>query len=241
LKKFICLAGAVALAASTLAAHAETAQETAVRRLLQPRLSDTIDSVTRTPYLGLFEVRTGTEIVYTDANARYLLNGSIVDARTSHDYTRERQEVLSRIAFADLPLDAALKQVKGDGKRRIAIFEDPNCGYCKHLRETLKAMDNVTVYTFMYNILSPESATISRNIWCTANAPQAWDDWMLAGKAAPDAPASCKAPNDQVLAFGQKIRINATPTLFFADGTRVAGAMDAKSLESRLSMVKVAR
>ena len=231
---------ATALLLMTTAAFAETAQEQAVRKLIEPRLGEEakIDSVTKTPYGGLFEIRTGSEILYTDDKANYLFVGRVLDSKTLQDYTKARQDDLNKIKFSDLPLDSAMKMVKGNGKRVIAVFEDPNCGYCKKFRQTLQDVDNVTVYTFMYNILAPDSAVKSKNIWCTADRSKAWDDWMLNGKVAPTAPANCTSPNDKIFALGQKMRITGTPTVFFADGTRVPGAIDAKALEARLASIK---
>ena len=229
-----------ALLLMTGAANAETAQEQSVRKLIEPRLGDEakIDSVTRTPYGGLFEIRTGSEILYTDDKAQYLFVGRVLDSKTLQDYTKTRLDDLNKIKFSDLPLESAMKMVKGNGKRVIAVFEDPNCGYCKKFRQTLQEVDNVTVYTFMYNILAPDSAVKSKNIWCTADRGKAWDDWMLNGKVAPTAPANCTSPNDKIFALGQKMHITGTPTVFFADGTRVPGAIEAKALEARLALVK---
>lgn len=234
------LAVAATLLLMTTAALAETAQEQSVRKLIEPRLGEEakVDSVTKTPYGGLFEIRTGSEILYTDDKAQYLFVGRVLDSKTLQDYTKARQDDLNKIKFSDLPLDSAMKMVKGNGKRVIAVFEDPNCGYCKKFRQTLQEVDNVTVYTFMYNILAPDSAVKSKNIWCTADRGKAWDDWMLNGKMAPTAPANCTSPNDKIFALGQKMHITGTPTVFFADGTRVPGAVDAKALEARLASIK---
>lgn len=222
------------------AACAETAQEAAVRKAIEPRLGDgvKVDSVTRTPYSGLFEVRVDGDIVYTDAKADYLFVGRIINTRTQQDLTRARADDLNKIKFADLPFELAMKMVKGNGKRVIAVFEDPNCGYCKRFRQTLNDMDNVTVYTFMYNILSEDSINKSRNIWCSSDRTKALDDWMLRGKLPENAPASCSTPHDQVLALGQKMRVTGTPTVFFTDGTRIPGAVDLKTLESKLASIK---
>ncbi|MGN6389514.1 MAG: DsbC family protein [Burkholderiaceae bacterium] len=234
------LAAVAVLALTVASAFAETKQETAVRKLIEPRLgSDAkITSVTATPYSGLFEVRVGNDILYTDAKAQYLFIGRVVNATTFEDYTRQRIEDISRVKFSDLPLDDAIKTVKGDGKRVIAVFEDPNCTYCKRFRKTLQDVDNITVYTFQYNILSPDSLTKSKNIWCSADRSKAWDDWMVNGKAAPAAPENCATPSDKVLALGQKLKVTGTPTIFFTDGTRVPGAIDAKALEAKLASLK---
>ncbi|HTD06995.1 DsbC family protein [Undibacterium sp.] len=219
---------------------AETAQEAAVKKLVEPRLGEgvKVDSVTKTPYAGLFEVRIGSDILYTDEKAQYLFIGSVVDAQTSVDYTKARMADLNKIKFSDLPLEAAVKMVKGNGKRVVAIFEDPNCGYCKRFRHTLQGVDNITVYTFMYNILAEDSAVKSKNVWCSADKSKAWDDWMLNGKAAPAATASCNTPNDKVFALGRKLGVTGTPTIFFTDGTRLPGAVDIKTFEAKLASLK---
>jgi thiol:disulfide interchange protein DsbC len=187
----------------------------------------------------MYEIRVGGEIRYTDETGSYLIVGHVFDLKTSEDLTQARIDDLNKIKFDELPLELAIKTVKGNGKRVIAVFEDPNCGYCKRFRQqTLTQVDNVTVYTFMYNILSPDSFTKSTNIWCAADRNKAWDEWMVKGKLAPAAPAGCSTPNDKVLALGQKLNINGTPAIFFADGSRVPGAIDARMLESKLSGIK---
>lgn len=219
---------------------AETPTEASIKKLVEPRLGDgsKIDSVKETPYGGLYEIRVGGDILYTDKTGTYLFSGHVYNLKTSTDLTKERIDEVSKIKFSDLPLEQALKTVKGDGKRVIAVFEDPNCGYCKRFRQTtLKEMDNITVYTFMYNILAEDSFTKSKNIWCAPDRNKAWDEWMVSGKAAPVAPAACVTPNDKVLALGQKLRISGTPSIFFADGSRVPGAIDSKALEAKLAAV----
>jgi len=222
------------------AQSAQTPQEAAVRKLIQPKVgADTvIDKVTKTPYSGLYEVQVGSHIFYTDEQAKYLFVGRVLDAASSKDYTRERLEQLNRIKFSSLPLDSAVKMVKGNGKRVIAVFEDPNCIYCKRLGETLTEMNNVTVYTFMYNILSEDSAKKSHNIWCSKDRRKAWDDWMVRAKEPAAAAAGCASPNEAVFELGRKLQISGTPTIFYADGTRSSGFLSAKDLEARLALVE---
>jgi thiol:disulfide interchange protein DsbC len=235
----------VAVAAATLLAiscsAADPAVEANIRKVVEPRLGPgvKIDSVKETPYAGLYEVRAAGDILYTDKKGEYLIIGHVYNARTAEDLTKLRVDEINKVRFSDLPFDMALKTVKGDGKRVIAIFEDPNCGYCKRLRQTtLKELDNVTIYTFLYNILSEDSSVKSKNVWCSADRNKAWDEWMVNGKAAPAAPASCTTPNEKVMALGQKLRISGTPAIFFADGSRIPGAVDIKTLESKLATVK---
>ncbi len=231
---------AATLLLSTAVSQAQTGQEIAVKKAVEPRLGAgvKVDSVTKTPYSGLFEVRVGSEVIYTDEKAQYLFIGNIIDAQNSTNYTKARTDELSKIKFSDLPFDSALKMVKGDGKRVMAIFEDPNCGYCKRFRKTLQGVDNITVYTFMYNILSEDSVVKSKNIWCSADKNKAWDDWMLNGKAAPAAAPNCATPHEKISALGQKLRITGTPTIFFTDGSRLPGAVDLSALEAKWASIK---
>ena len=231
---------AMILSMLSIIASAQTPQEAAIKKLIEPRLGEgvKVDSVTKTPYAGLFEVRIGSEILYTDEKAQYIFVGNVIDAQNQTNYTKARIDDLSKIKFADLPFDSALKMVKGDGKRVMAIFEDPNCGYCKRFRKTLNGIDNITVYTFMYNILSDDSAVKSKNIWCSSDKNKAWDDWMLNGKVAATAAANCASPNEKISALGQKLRISGTPTIFFTDGSRLPGAVDVKALETKWASIK---
>jgi thiol:disulfide interchange protein DsbC len=219
---------------------AQNSVEATIKKNVEPRLGGAkIESIKETPYGGLYELRVAGDILYTDKKGEYLIIGHVYDAKTTRDLTRERIDDINKIKFSDLPLDSAIKQVKGDGKRVIAVFEDPNCGYCKRLRQTtLKNLDNVTIYTFMYNILSDDSSVKSKNIWCSADRGKAWDEWMISGKAAPAAAASCETPNDKILALGQKLKIQGTPAIFFADGSRIPGAVDQATLEKKLESIK---
>jgi thiol:disulfide interchange protein DsbC len=231
---------ALLMVCAACTAFAQNGPEATIKKLIEPRLGEgvKVDSVTKTPYSGLYEVRMGSEIVYTDVNAKYLFVGRVLDAQTTQDYTKVRVDELSRIKFSDLPLDSAVKMVKGNGKRVIAVFEDPNCSYCRRFHQSLQGVDNVTVYTFLYNILSEDSSVKSRNVWCSADRSKAWQDLMVSGKAPAPAPESCTSPNDKVFELGRKLRVTGTPTIFFTDGSRVPGAVDAKGLESKFSSLK---
>lgn len=240
--KSIKLAVLAVLGLTCATTFAQSAEERAVKKRIEQRIGERaqVISVTKTPYSGLFEVHTdNNDILYTDRKAEYLFVGRILNTTTFEDYTKARVDQVSKVKFSDLPLESALKMVKGDGKRVIAVFEDPNCGYCKRFRNTLHELDNVTVYTFMYNILSEDSAEKSKNVWCSADRMKAWDDWMMANKVPAAAPASCLTnPNEKVFALGQKLKISGTPTVFFADGSRIPGAVDVKALEAKLATIK---
>jgi thiol:disulfide interchange protein DsbC len=238
LKRKLAVLLATGLIASCVGA--ENTVEANIKKAIEPRLGGAkVESVKETPYAGLYEVRVAGDILYTDKKGDYLIIGHVYDAKTQQDLTRARIDDINKIKFSDLPFDSAIKQVKGNGKRVLAIFEDPNCGYCKRLRQTtLKTIDNVTIYTFLFNILSPDSAVKSKNIWCSPDRAKAWEDWMVDGKAAPAAPANCATPNDKILALGQKLHIQGTPAIFFADGSRIPGAVDEKTLEAKLATIK---
>ncbi len=234
------LAGAFLSVTLSLTACADSV-EANIKKTLQKQLGTgtPIETVAKTPYSGLYEVKIGSEIIYTDAEGKYIFIGRIVEAESSKDLTEARLEEGNKIKFADLPLDLAAKTVKGNGKRMIAVFEDPNCGYCKRFRKTLTEMNDITIYTFMYPILGEDSKTKVKNIWCSADRAKAWDDWMLNAKAPAAAPSSCSAAaNDKVVEIGRKLGVSGTPTVFFTDGTRAPGAIEAKKLEAKLAAMK---
>ena len=241
LKTHVALLLATGLMASCVDAQTSASAEETIKKAIEPKLGPgiKIDSVSKTPYAGLYEIRAAGDILYTDEKGQYLFVGQVFDPQTARNLTRERLDEVNKIKWSDLPLQHALKMVKGDGKRVMAIFEDPNCGYCKRFRATtLTELDNVTVYTFMLNILSEDSITKSRNIWCAPDRNKAWDEWMLNNKLPAAAPASCKAPHEEVAALGRTMRINGTPAIFFADGSRIAGAVDTRTVEAKLAGIK---
>ncbi len=236
LRSLVLLAGALCAGAS----FAQTT-EANLKKLLQSRLGAEapVETVTKTPYSGLYEVKVGSEIIYTDAEAKYVFIGRVLDTETSRDLTQVRLDELNKIKFADLPLDLAAKTVKGNGKRVVAVFEDPNCGYCKRFRKTLNEMKDVTIYTFFYPVLGEDSMKKVKDLWCASDKAKAWDAWMIDGKLPPAAPASCTtAAIDKVLELGNKHGVRGTPTTFFADGSRIPGAIDAKTLEQKLAQAK---
>jgi len=190
-------------------------------------------AVRATPFAGLYEVQIGADLIYTDAQVNYVLDGVLIDAASRQNLTEASMERLASEAVAKLPLEKAIKQVKGDGKRWIAIFEDPNCGYCKQMRRTLEEVDDLTVYSFLFPILSEDSHVKAGNIWCAANPAQTLDDWMLRGKTPPA--ADCDTPIADILALGKQLMIRGTPALFFDDGSRVSGALPLAALKAKLA------
>jgi thiol:disulfide interchange protein DsbC len=185
---------------------------------------------------GVYEVFLGDQIVYTDASADYLLMGPLVDTQTRKNLTEARLSQHGRINFHSLPFDRAIKVVKGNGSRQFAVFSDPDCPYCQQLEKTLLSVNDVTMYVFLYPIaaLHPQSPAKARSIWCAKDRSQAWSQWMHQQKLPQG--ASCKDdPVEELQQLGDKLRVNSTPTLFFANGERVAGAVPAAELEKLLT------
>ena len=197
-----------------------------------------VDSIRKVPYGGLFEVTIGSEIFYTDENASFLVLGSIVDLKTKENVTELRMRQLNKVDFAQLPFERAIKIVRGNGSRKVAIFEDPNCGYCKRFERDLAGVNDITVYVFLYPILSESSVAKSKAIWCSPDKGKAWMDTMVRDMVV-SGDATCANPIDKNLAFGQGKRINGTPTIIFEDGERVPGVMVMAEFEKKLAAAKV--
>lgn len=218
------------------AAVAQAVTSDSVRAAFEARFPGVeVTGVEPTPFNGLYEIRLGKELIYADANVTYLLQGSLIDATSREDLTSARLEELNRVPISSLPLDLAVKQVKGDGSQQLVIFEDPNCGYCKQLHRTLESVDNITVHTLLYPILSPDSVTKSRNIWCAEDRAKVWKDWMVGGQKPAD--VECEAPIEALLAVGRELNVQGTPALFFADGSRVNGALPLQALKDKLASI----
>lgn len=195
-----------------------------------------VEKVTKTPYGGLYEVLVNGQIIYTDAKLSFLfVDGKLVDPKTKQDVTKERMDELTKIDFSTLPLDQAIKVVRGTGARKIAVFSDPDCPYCKRLeQQELVNIDNITIYTFLYPLeqLHPDAGNKSKAIWCAPDRAKAWEDWVLNGQL-PKA-GTCETPLDKVTELGRRLGINSTPTIFFANGKRVQGALPAGELEKAM-------
>lgn len=216
------------------------AQEATIRKNLSERLPNfpSIDEVTKTPMPGLFEVRVnGADVLYTDAEGNFLIQGMLIDTRNKVNLTEERVEKLTAVPFKDLPFKDAFTIVKGNGKRKLAVFEDPNCGYCKKFERDLAKIDNVTVHVFLYPILSKDSMEKSKAIWCAKDKGKAFTDWMVKDVTPPTLTCDTAAVERNV-EFGKKNRITGTPTLFFVDGTRVPGAIPTERIEKLLTDAK---
>lgn len=222
-------------------AGAALAQEAVIRKNLAERLPSLpkIDEVKLTAMPGLWEIRIGTDIHYTDVSGNYLIEGELIDVRAKRNLTEERVNKLTAVDFASLPLKDAIVWKVGNGKRRIAVFADPNCGYCKRFERSLQEMKDLTVYTFVVPILGGDSSEKARAIWCAKDQIAAWRSWMLDGIAAPRVMGTCDdAAIERNAALMRKHRMNGTPAIVFEDGQRVPGALNAVQLEQRLQALQ---
>jgi len=234
LRKYLSL-----LFLSFLLSFPATAQQVAaqIKKAVEEKWGVNVTSVTKTPYLGLYEVYLGGRIIYTDENTSIFVVGSLIDDSTQTNITEARLEELSRIKFSSLPLKQAIKQVRGNGKRVLATFEDPNCGYCKVLNQELARLDNVTIYTFLYPILGDNSMEKSRRIWCAKDQVTAWNDWMIRDKE----PSGSDRCDTQAIVrnqeYARSLGISSTPTMFFADGIRVPGVLPLAEIEKKMNSI----
>lgn len=221
---------APALAQERVSPAVEAAVKGAVETWLKGRFK--VDSVSRTAMPGVVEVRIGTDLIYVDEKGQFaIVEGQMVNLKTGENLTAARLEEINRVDFAKLPKDLALKTVRGNGKRSLAVFEDPYCSFCRTYRKTLTELNNVTIYTYFYPTLRAESETISRNAWCAKNREEAWNDWMLFGKEPPKAAADCKFAAAKLVELGRSLGVSGTPTTFLGDGRRLTGAISRDRLE----------
>lgn len=219
-----------------LLSGAAFSDEAAVKKALVTHFpGEKIESVKKTPYLGLYEVVVGGELLYTDEKAAHFFFGHVVDPQTRQSLTSERlQEIKDarRVSIDSLPLQHAIKAVKGNGKRKLAVFSDPNCPYCKRLEKELTKVTDVTIYTLLYPVLNGSLPTATA-IWCSANRLKAWDDFML--KDIAPTGNNCETPIETLVQAGKRNGINGTPTLIFADGSIIPGMITAEIIEKKLS------
>jgi thiol:disulfide interchange protein DsbC len=251
--------GVVALACSSAAALAQNASAVpaapsadatpaspdiaAIRGALEQRFPGAqISHVAKSSYFGLYEVMLDDNLVYTDPSAAYIFVGSMYDTATKQNLTEARSRKLNRVAVDKLPYELAFKRVKGDGSRKLVIFSDADCPFCHRLETEIKGLDNVTIYTFLFPIdqLHPNAAKKSKQIWCSADKAQAWDVFFASGKV-PDNKGDCGDPVAKTQALGQSMHINATPTLIFADGTMIPGALPLPQIEKEMASAEVER
>ena len=230
----------VSVMLASLFASTAFADEATLRQALEvtyPKMR--AESIVKTPYSGLYEVYIGGQIIYTDDKLSFLIaEGRLVDPKTKHDITSERLADLTKIDFSTLPLDQAIKVVKGNGSRKLAVFSDPDCPFCKRLEQKeLVNITDVTIYTFLLPLeqLHPDAANKSKAIWCASDRVKAWQDWALNGQLTKN-DGNCDQPLSKISSLASKLGVTSTPTIFFADGKRMLGAYPAKEIEKGMSV-----
>lgn len=231
------LRSVIALCLGATLVHAAFAQEAVIRKTIAERLPafPKIDEVSKTPIAGLYELRVGTEIFYSDERGDHVIEGHLIETRTQTDLTTARIDKLTAVDFASLPLKDAIVWKQGTGARKLVVFADPNCGYCKKFEKEMQQVKDVTVYTFLYPILGGDSPDKSRDIWCAKDNGVVWRDWMIKGATPARSMGQCDtAALQRNVALGKKIRVNGTPALVFEDGKRVPGAMAPEQVEKQL-------
>ncbi len=228
----------ILLIASFLIATSASANEAALKKMIEAAYPKfTVDSISKTAYAGLYEVYIGGQLIYTDEKFSFLIvDGRVVDPKSKKDMTSERLNELNKIDFASLPLDLAVKVVKGNGSRKMAVFSDPDCPFCKRLEQNeLVDLTDVTIYTFLLPLdqLHPDAANKAKQIWCSPDRAKAWQDWVMQGTL-PKKTNTCDVPLDKIAAVAKKYAVSSTPTIFFADGKRMTGAYPAAEIEKAL-------
>jgi thiol:disulfide interchange protein DsbC len=221
-----------------MSSFAVVADEASVRKAVQaayPKIK--VESVTKTPFNGLYEVFVDGQILYTNDNfSWFIAEGRLIDAKSKKELTSARLEELTKVDFDALPLDQAIKVVRGNGSRKVAVFSDPDCPFCKKLEQKeLLPLTDVTIYTFLFPLesLHPDSSNKSKAIWCAPDRVKAWNDWIINGQIVKGG-ASCDTPLDKNAALGRKLGVTSTPTLIFADGKRMLGAYPSAEIEKAL-------
>uniref|UniRef100_B1XSY5 Thiol:disulfide interchange protein n=1 Tax=Polynucleobacter necessarius subsp. necessarius (strain STIR1) TaxID=452638 RepID=B1XSY5_POLNS len=213
--------------------------EQQIKTEIQKKLGSNVKvkSISPAPISGLYEVLVGNDIFYADVSGKYLIQGEIIELATGKNITEQRQADLNRIKWSDLSPANAIKYVRGNGSRQLAVFSDPNCGHCKRLEKLLQQLENVIIYTYLIPILSSDSAQKSKQIWCSADPYKAYIDWMING-ITPSGKGECNTPLDKNMAFAKTYGITGTPTLFFTDGSRFPGAVQITDIEKKFNSLK---
>jgi len=235
-KRLLSVFACLTLATSVLA------DEASLKKTIEatyPKIK--IDSIAKTPFPGLYEIYVDGQIMYSDEKFNFLITeGRLVNPKTKQDITSARLDELNRIDFATLPLDLAIKVVKGNGSRKLVVFSDPDCPYCKKLEQKeLVNITDVTIYTFLFPLeqLHPDAANKSRAIWCSSDKVKAWQDWIINGQL-PKTVNTCDTPVEKTAYLARQLRVTSTPTLFFEDGRRMLGAYPATEIEKGLVVKK---
>jgi len=230
--KTALMAGCLAV---TMNVYADNAR---LRATLEERMPGVkIGQINPGPMPGLFEVVVnGINVMYTDKKGELAFVGNLVNLKTQENLTKKRAEALAFVDFTQIPLAQAIVKVKGDGSRKLVVFSDPDCPYCKQLEKELAFLDNVTIYTMLYPLeeLHPDARKKSAAVWCAADRARAWDDLMLYGKEPAAAKDECKTPLDEINKLAQRLSITGTPGLVFENGKLVPGMLKTGQIEELL-------
>jgi thiol:disulfide interchange protein DsbC len=227
----------LALAAILMLAATAQANESVIRKALTQQVPGAnIASVQKTPYSGLFEVYLDGQLIYVDAKAQYVFSGDVIDLKQRSNLTQARLNQLQAVKWDSLPLGDALKSVKGNGARKLVVFSDVDCPYCRKFEAELAKVDNITVYTFLYPIegLHPKAVQTSKQVWCAPDRNKAWEQYITRGSV-PNNDGKCANPVEATIALGAKLKVSGTPTIIFANGQRVPGMVPAAQLEKLLA------
>jgi thiol:disulfide interchange protein DsbC len=232
-----CVVGTYLFVLANITPAQNLAAEQNLVKKIEPLLGKKIDSVRQAEFDNIYEAVSDGKIIYIDKTLTHVFSGHIVDVKTKRDLTGERLSKLNQIDFRKLPFFAALKTINGDGRRRIAVFADPNCPFCQRLEKTLALVDDVTISIFMYPVLSEDSQRLSRDVWCAQDKENVWHEWMIAKKRPEE--LNCESPNEALLLAGKTYHVNATPVIFFEDGTRMVGAASLEKITAKLASLSV--
>ncbi|ANC47601.1 DsbC family protein [Comamonas thiooxydans] len=238
IKRLLPLALAAALAVPAFAQDEAPASVVEKFKTMYPKT--TFKEIRKSQVSGLYEVVMGENIAYTDESGRYFIFGHLFDMQQQVDLTAQRKLDSRKTEFPAQHLGQAIKTVKGDGSRTLAVFSDPDCPYCKQLEGELARLDNVTIYTFLYPLesLHPEAKTKAVSVWCAPNKAKAWSELMLAGKK--PKLVACNNPVNDNLVLGSKLGVVGTPTLIAADGRVLPGSAPAEKIDQWLNAGKPA-
>ncbi len=224
----------------SLLAYTSYANQNTLEKNLKQLYPDIPAIVTgTTPLKGMYEIKVGDSFVYTDEHARYFFVGNLVDFKNKENLTAKREQQRNKIDISKLPLEQAIKNIKGDGSRTLYVFSDPDCPYCQKLEQALTTVDNVTIYTFLYPLknLHPNAELVASQIWCSNNRYEAWEDYMVNRTPSTTSP-NCDNPIQKNIQLGRSLNISGTPTLFLKDGQRVMGGRDANEIEELLQSIQ---
>ncbi|MDF0606035.1 DsbC family protein [Neisseriaceae bacterium TC5R-5] len=237
--KTLALASSVLMTLAACSQAASTSNTDEIKQAFEKQFPNRkVNTITPTPVAGIYEIVVeGKQVVYSTADANYLFVGDLIDATKKESLTEKTTAELNKVDFNNLPLQHAIKEVRGNGQRKLAIFSDPDCPFCKKLEhEGLKDLNNVTIYTFLYPLteLHPDAMRKSQQIMCSANPLKAWNSFMREGKALSGA-TNCSTPLAEIQALGNKLGIRGTPALIFSSGQLIPGAIDGAQIEQLLS------